>query len=112
VEYYALFYYVVDDYVSRRAQYREEHLRLARDATRRGELILAGALGDPPDGALLVFRVPDKAVVEEFARRDPYVRNGLVTRWDIKPWTVVVGDETRRSAVRRVNPRQAAPPAT
>jgi hypothetical protein len=93
VGYYALFYDVVSDYVARRGAYREEHLRLARAAQARGELMLAGALGDPADGALLVFRVADRAIVEAFAREDPYVVNGLVVRWQIRAWTVVIGNE-------------------
>jgi uncharacterized protein YciI len=92
MNYFALFYDVVDNFVSRRAPYREEHLRLAREAHRRGELVLAGALAEPADGALLVFRVPGRSVVEAFAQSDPYVTNGLVTRWKIRPWTVVIGD--------------------
>jgi uncharacterized protein len=93
MEYYALFYDVVDDYVARRAAYRDEHLRLVRAAHVRGELLLAGALGDPPDGALLVFRTSGSAIVEEFARNDPYVTHGLVTRWEVRPWAVVIGGE-------------------
>ncbi|MBM4341511.1 MAG: hypothetical protein FJ110_18450 [Deltaproteobacteria bacterium] len=93
MNYYALIYYVVEDYVARRAAYRDEHLRLGREANRRGELILGGALGDPVDKALLVFRVLDISVVEEFVRNDPYVKNGLVTRWEIQPWAVVIGNE-------------------
>lgn len=93
MKYYALFYHVVDDFVSRRSPYREEHLRLAREANRRGELLLAGALGDPADRALLVFRAPDSAVVEDFVRSDPYVTNGLVTRWEVRPWSVVIGNQ-------------------
>lgn len=91
--YYALFYYVVDDFVSRRSPYRDEHLRLAREANRRGELLLAGALSDPADRALLVFRAPDRSVVEGFARNDPYVTSGLVTRWEVRSWAVVIGSE-------------------
>jgi hypothetical protein len=91
--YYALLYDVEDDYVARRAEFREAHLRLAREAQRRGELLLAGAFSDPVDRALLVFRAPDRSVVEDFARRDPYVINGLVSRWEVRAWTVVVGDE-------------------
>jgi uncharacterized protein YciI len=95
MRYYALFYEVVENFVARRAAYREEHLRLAREAHGRGELILGGALGDPPDGALLVFRVSERGVVEDFARNDPYVIRGLVTRWQVRPWAVVIGDEPR-----------------
>jgi uncharacterized protein YciI len=91
--YYVLFYEVVEDYVARRAPYRDEHLRLAREAHRRGELLLGGALTDPVDRALLVFRAPDRAVVEEFVRNDPYVIQGLVTRWEVRPWTVVIGTD-------------------
>jgi hypothetical protein len=92
--YYALFYReVVPDFITRRGAYREEHLGLAREAHARGELLLAGALAEPPDGALLVFRAADAALVEEFVRKDPYVNNGLVKRWEIRPWTVVVGNQ-------------------
>jgi uncharacterized protein YciI len=93
VNYYALFYDVVDDFVSRRAAYREEHLRLVREAHGRGELLLAGALTEPADRALLVFRAADRSVVEDFARNDPYVTSGLVTRWEVRSWAVVIGNE-------------------
>jgi hypothetical protein len=91
--YFALFYETVDDYAARRLQFREQHLTLARDAHARGELLLAGALADPLDRALLVFRTPDRETVENFARHDPYVVNGLVRRWEVRPWTVVIGND-------------------
>jgi len=90
MNYYALFYEVVDDFISRRALYREEHLRLVQGANRRGELLLAGALSEPADRALLVFRAADRSVAEDFARNDPYVVNGLVTRWEVRPWANVL----------------------
>ena len=89
--YFALFYTVVDDYLERRGVFREEHLSLARAAQARGELVLAGAFAEPADGALLVFRVDDAAVVEDFVQQDPYFINGLVASYRIRPWTVVVG---------------------
>jgi uncharacterized protein YciI/heme-degrading monooxygenase HmoA len=93
MNYYALFYELVDDMVTRRAPFREEHLRLARESRERGELVLAGALTEPVDRALLVFHVDDKSKVESFARKDPYVVNGLVKKWEVRPWNVVVGNE-------------------
>ncbi len=93
--YYALFYDVVDDFVARRAAYREEHLHLANEARTRGELVLAGALADPADGALIIFQAESPAPAEAFARNDPYVKNGLVTNWTVRSWTVVVGNEPR-----------------
>ena len=71
--YFALFYETVDDYVARRGQFVPRTSTLARDAHARGELLLAGALADPVDRALLIFRAPDQSAVEDFARRDPYV---------------------------------------
>lgn len=91
--YYLLLYDVVDDYVSRRAPHREEHLRLAREAHECGELILAGALADPADRAVFVFRGPDASPAERFAASDPYVIRGLVRRWKVRPWTVVIGGD-------------------
>jgi uncharacterized protein len=92
MKYFALFYDVVEDYVTRRAPYREHHLRLAQEAHQRGELLLGGALTDPADRALLIFRAPDRSVVEAFVRNDPYVSNGLVTRWEVRSWAVVIGE--------------------
>ena len=91
MNYYALIYDVVDDYVMRRTQYREEHLRLANEANRRGELLLGGAFTDPADRTLLIFHVKEKSIIEEFVKYDPYVINGLVTRWEIRQWNVVIG---------------------
>jgi uncharacterized protein len=93
--YYALFYEAVDDFMARRGMYRDEHLRMAREAYARGELVLAGALADPANGALLIFQGESPAAAEAFARQDPYVRNGLITNWKVRPWTVVVGNEPR-----------------
>ncbi len=82
---------MVVDYVERRAPFRAAHLALAGAAHARGELLLAGALDDPPDGAVLVFTADDPSVVEEFARNDPYVQEGLVTAWRVRRWNVVIG---------------------
>ena len=95
--YYLLEYALIDDYVARRATFREEHLALAWEAQRRGDLILAGALAEPTDRAVLVWRTNDRSIIERFVEGDPYVRNGLVTSWTIRPWTVVVGDEAGTS---------------
>jgi len=94
--YYALFYDVVDDFVARRTMFREEHLGLARAAHARGELVFAGALADPADGALIIFQSDSPATAESFARNDPYVKNGLVTRWRVRNWTVVIGNQEPR----------------
>jgi uncharacterized protein YciI len=89
--YFALMYDLVDDYLERRGAFRAEHLALARAATERGEMVLAGAFADPADQALIVFEGTDRSVAERFAEADPYVRNGLVRSWRVRAWTVVIG---------------------
>ena len=93
MQYFALTYDVVPNFKDRRMPFREAHLRQVREAHDRGLLLLAGALGDPPDGALLVFRADSAEAVERFAEADPYVTNGLVKSWRVRPWNVVVGGD-------------------
>lgn len=95
--YYVVLYEVVGDFLARRGIYRDEHLRLAREAQVRGEHVMAGAFADPQDGALLVFQSKDATTAEAFARNDPYVKNGLVTHWKVRSWNVVIGNEESRS---------------
>lgn len=92
MKHFLLFYHFVPDYLERRPQYRDLHLRLAWEAQKRGELVLAGALADPVDGALLLLAGSDASAAEAFARSDPYVVNGLVERWHVREWTTVVGE--------------------
>ena len=87
-----LIYDLVDDYLDRRAALRNDHLALARAAHARGELLLAGALADPYDRALLIFAGDGPAEAEAFAAADPYVRNGLVTSWTVRQWNEVLED--------------------
>ncbi len=91
--YYMLLYEVVDDFINRRAPFREEHLGMVQKAHERGELFMAGALSDPVDGAALVFTTEDRAVPERFAENDPYVKEGLVKSWKVRKWNVVIGGE-------------------
>lgn len=89
--YFTLHYDYVEDILERRKPFREEHLAHARAASGRGELLLAGAFSDVPDGAIFAFRAATHAAVEAFAKNDPYVQNGLVANWRVRPWNVVVG---------------------
>lgn len=87
-----LLYDFVPDYLERRPAHRAEHLRLAWQSQARGELLLAGALADPVDGAVLLFQGENDGAARAFAEADPYVRAGLVRRWSVRPWTTVVGE--------------------
>lgn len=92
MNHYLLFYDVVADYAQRRSALRDAHLEMAWRSHAAGHLVLGGALGDPPDGAVLLFRAESSDVVETFARHDPYVVNGLVTAWRVRRWATVVGE--------------------
>ena len=85
-----LFYDYVDNIVERRAPFRAAHLTLAGEAHEQGFLLMAGALAEPVDGAVFVFTTDDRSVVEDFIARDPYVQEGLVTAWRVRPWNVVL----------------------
>ena len=90
--YFILFYETVDNYVEKRAPYRDEHLANANAAHNRGELFMAGAFDEPADGAALIFKGEDKSPVENFVNNDPYIKAGLIKKWYIRPWTVVIGE--------------------
>ena len=92
MKHFLLLYDVGDDYLARRSEFRDAHLKKAWQSHARNELVLAGALADPVDGAVLLFRAESRSVVEEFARADPYVVNGLVVRWRVREWSTVAGE--------------------
>ena len=90
---YLLTYELAADYLERRGEFRNEHLKLAWEAEARGELVIAGAFADPADQSALLFSGDSPAAAERFAQADPYVANGLVTSWRVRPWTTVIGKD-------------------
>lgn len=85
-----LFYEYVKDILERRGPYRDAHLARIGAERDAGRIVMAGALGDPPTGAALVFA--DRVAlgdIEAFANADPYVEAGLVTARRIEPWRLV-----------------------
>lgn len=90
---YLLIYDLSPDYLSRRGEFRQAHLARAWEAHERGELVLGGALADPADGAILLFQGDSAEAAERFAAADPYVTNGLVKAYRVRPWTTVVGEQ-------------------
>jgi uncharacterized protein YciI len=87
-----LIYELSADYLKRRTAFRDRHLAAAWASAERGELLLGGALDAPADRAMLLFEVDSPTVLEAFARADPYVTEGLVTRWEVRKWNTVAGE--------------------
>jgi uncharacterized protein YciI len=92
MKHYLLIYELESDYLERRKQYRNEHLELAWQASEDGLLLAGGALQDPADRAVLLFEADSPDIIEVFAKKDPYVRHGLVKKWSIRPWITVAGE--------------------
>jgi uncharacterized protein YciI len=93
MSHFLLFYDFVDDYLERRAEFRDEHLKAAWASVDKGEMVLAGALSDPADTGLLLFDSETPETAEAFARNDPYVLNGLVKSWKVRKWMTAVGPD-------------------
>ena len=92
MKHFLLLYDYAPDVLERRPPFRGAHLEHAWAAQQRGDLIVAGALADPVDGAVLMFAGDSASVAEDFAKADPYVTGGLVQRWHVREWTTVVGE--------------------
>jgi len=90
---YLLIYELAPDYLESREEHRDEHLKLAWNAHESGDLILGGALKDPTDNAVLLFKSDSPEIAESFAKSDPYVIHGVAVRWEVRPWHTVVGDD-------------------
>jgi uncharacterized protein len=84
-------YTFADDYLTSREPFRGEHLALGWQAADAGTLLLGGAVGNPPATGLLLFN--DEAAARAFAAADPYVTHGVVTAWEVLPWTTVIGEQ-------------------
>ena len=91
MNHYILFYKTADDYLQRRGEFRQQHLSMAQESVEKGEIVMGGALADPPDQAVIVFKGEGPEIAENFAKNDPYVLNGVVTEWKVREWTVVIG---------------------
>lgn len=84
-----LLYEYVEDIAERRGPYREGHLERIRAERDAGRVVMAGALGNPPSGAAIVFRGVEREEIEQFVDDDPYVQAELVRAWRIEPWNLV-----------------------
>ncbi|GGZ42430.1 hypothetical protein GCM10007049_39390 [Echinicola pacifica] len=91
--YYILSYQTAPDYMLRREAFRAAHLDHVKHYQAQGLLLMAGALMDPADKAVLIFKAEDSTIPEDFAKNDPYVLHSVVSSWEVRAWNVVVGGE-------------------
>lgn len=89
MSYFLLFYDKAEDYQTRQTAYAAGHREHIARYVSSGSLLLGGNLDGPH--ALVLFSCPNESVVREFAQGDPYVVNGVVRQWTVRPWDLVVG---------------------
>ena len=81
---YVLFYEPNDDLREKIPQHFPAHRARWGEFQARGTLLLIGPFVNPREGAMAVFST--RAAAEEFAASDPFVTNGIVSRWYIREW--------------------------
>ena len=84
-----MFYELAPDGLQKAMANYEAHRARLNEFHARGGLLMAGPLGNPPEGALGVFT--DREAAEEFVRGDPFVVNGVVGKWRLVEWAEVFG---------------------
>ena len=88
----------VEDILEKRDPYRAEHIAGAKAQEAAGKCVLAGALQNPTDKGVFVFKDCDEAYVKAFVEGDAYYKAGLVPGYTIRPWMIVVGGVSERRA--------------
>lgn len=89
---YVLQYDYVANALEKRQPHRQAHLALINKQVEKGNVILGGAVNNPPTGGLLIFRNLTAQEIEQIVQQDPYVVNGVVEKYSIKPYMAVTGD--------------------
>jgi uncharacterized protein YciI len=82
-------YTAVEDFLPLAAADGPAHVQRLHEFHDRGVLLMAGPMQGPMNGdALAVFTTREAA--EEFVAGDPFVLNGVVASWEIRPWDEVL----------------------
>ena len=89
---YVVQYDYVENLLEKRKPYRTSHLAHIGKQMEQGNVVLAGTVGNPPTEGLMIFRNLTSTEVEQLAQEDPYVINGVVKKFTVKPYLAVVGD--------------------
>jgi uncharacterized protein len=84
-----LLYEYVEEMAEKRTPHREAHLAHLFAAREAGQLLIAGAYGDPVAGGAIAFKGVTKEQVEQWSDSDPYLLAKLVVTRRIEPWKLV-----------------------
>jgi len=83
-----MFYEVAPDGLSKVMTHIEAHRARLNEFHARGVLLMAGPFANPAEGALGIFT--RKKDAEEFIQGDPFVINGIVSKWRLLEWNEVL----------------------
>jgi uncharacterized protein YciI len=81
---YLLLYDSSDDALEKAPIHYDDHCAFLQPFVDARTSLFASPLDDPRDGAVSVWTTREAA--EEFAAGDPFVRHGVVSRWQIVEW--------------------------
>jgi uncharacterized protein YciI len=88
---YVLNYHAVDDFLPLARQYGAAHVSRLRQFHAAGTLLMVGTLREPMNGDALGLFTTRKAA-EDFVSGDPFVLNGVVARWTVRPWDDILSE--------------------
>jgi len=87
---FALKYIYVANMMEKRIPVRPAHLEFTKSFVDNKILIAGGALVPEVEEGLLIFK-GTREQVEDFAKNDPYVKEGLIVKYSVHEWAVAVG---------------------
>ncbi len=85
---YVMFYETAPDAIEKARTHYPAHRTRLDEFHRRGVLLMAGPWSNPAEGALGIF--VSREAAEEFIKEDPFVVNGVISKWTIKEWNEVL----------------------
>jgi uncharacterized protein YciI len=82
-------YRAVDGFLPLAREHGPAHVERLREFHGRGVLLMAGPFDEPMNGdAMGIFT--NREAAEEFIAGDPFVVNGVVASWTVRPWNEVL----------------------
>ena len=86
---YVLTYRAVEDFLPLAQEFGAAHVARLHEFHDRGVLLMVGTFEEPMNGdAMGIFTSREAA--EEFVAGDPFVVNGVVAAWTVRPWYEVL----------------------